>query len=358
MNKKFNFFNYDVRVVPSKPFESQKEFDIHIQFIRTRKRLLFEKELQQTKSEEIVNLIKFHLKYYLRHGGLESDFMDELWIVNRTKLNPKQEDVLLSYIEEFHRPPYEKVFEKDNPLKNYNMMVRMYNGFFVEGKYNFDQIYEKCRLYEYQGLRDFAHRAVHEIELQFLNHFNNFELLRKKVLYEYEELSKINDEIIKKNNLNHVSILPKYTIYFETVQPLHNFFDACRFYLERIKDNSEIQVKQDQIENKSFKIDEIFVNKDSQKYIDALKNTIPPLIDSNQKFIGKPMKHKGVICSWFKQLQTEGILSQSINRSQMAELLNNAFENLNLGKGGKTFDNYSKEYALNFKEQLINLTKQ
>ena len=150
--------------------------------------------------------------------------------------------------------------------------------------------------------------------------------------------------------------MPNYKVYFDIVQPLHNFFDGCTFYLEGTINETKKQEKDKNSESKFRDINEAFIEGDSQKYIDALRNTIPPLIDSGLNFIGRPNKHKGVICSWFRQLQSEGKINQSINRKQFAAILNEAFSGLNLGTDGKTFDNYSKEFDSNFKQQLLELT--
>ncbi len=51
------------------------------------------------------------------------------------------------------------------------------------------------------------------------------------------------------------------------------------------------------------------------------------------------------------------ILCKAVNRKQLSHVFNNEIKNLNLGSDGKTFDNISKAYRDNFKEQLVNLIK-
>ena len=102
---------------------------------------------------------------------------------------------------------------------------------------------------------------------------------------------------------------------------------------------------------------EIFVHGDWKKYISIFENTDPILLNSQWEFIGKPRKHKGVICSGIKHLQNKGLVRQDINRSQLATVLNNEIQNLNLGKDGKTFANVSNEYTQVFEKQLLKLIK-
>lgn len=101
---------------------------------------------------------------------------------------------------------------------------------------------------------------------------------------------------------------------------------------------------------------EIFSVQDWKKYISALEQTSPPLLNHNWEFIGKPVKHKGVICSWIKHLQISGMIKISFNRSQLAAILNKELKNFKMGKDGKTFDNISTPFDNDFKDQLIKLT--
>lgn len=89
----------------------------------------------------------------------------------------------------------------------------------------------------------------------------------------------------------------------------------------------------------------------------CFRKTEPALLNSAWEFVGKPKLHKGVICAWFKSLQYQGIIKLTINRSQLATVLNNQFANFNLGKDGKTFDNSSKAFENNFKQQIKNILK-
>lgn len=96
----------------------------------------------------------------------------------------------------------------------------------------------------------------------------------------------------------------------------------------------------------------IFTKEDWKCYVDVLKLCTPQIIDSNNEFIGSPKKHKGVVCSWFKHLQSQGIIKTSLNRKQLAVAINSEFKNLNIGLDGKTFDNLSKTYDVYFEHQF------
>lgn len=100
---------------------------------------------------------------------------------------------------------------------------------------------------------------------------------------------------------------------------------------------------------------DIFALKEWRLYIDALYLVEQPVIDKNYNYIGKVKKHKGVIASWIKHLQTKGIIDIKYSRQELALVLNNEIKGLNLGTDGKTITNYSIEYETNYKEKLIKL---
>lgn len=99
-------------------------------------------------------------------------------------------------------------------------------------------------------------------------------------------------------------------------------------------------------------ISDIFIDSDWEKYIDALNQTDPPLLDDKRRFIGKPKKHKGVICNWIRNLQDMHIVKNDISRQKIVVVLNEEIKNLNLGKEGKTLNNPSYTYEQEFEKQL------
>ena len=85
------------------------------------------------------------------------------------------------------------------------------------------------------------------------------------------------------------------------------------------------------------------------------EKTKPALLNSNWQFIGNPKKHKGVICSWIRDLQLQSVIKLNISRSELAQVLNNELQDLNLGKDGKTLHNLSAVYKKEFKGQIETL---
>lgn len=102
--------------------------------------------------------------------------------------------------------------------------------------------------------------------------------------------------------------------------------------------------------------EDIFLQKDWRKYVDAFKKTTPPLLNDRLEFIGNRKKHIGVICGWFYYLKNQGIINANCSRSTLAAILNNEIKDFNMGRDGKTFDNPSMEYN-KFEPQLISITK-
>jgi len=119
-------------------------------------------------------------------------------------------------------------------------------------------------------------------------------------------------------------------------------------------DSKEIEKKTNSKRPENF--EDIFVSTSWQNYIDVLTQTTPPLISTDRIFIGNRKRHIGVICSWINHLKMKGIISQTISRSDLANVLNTELKDFNMGKDGKTFDNVSNEYK-KFESQLIQLTK-
>jgi len=167
--------------------------------------------------------------------------------------------------------------------------------------------------------------------------------------------------------------------YFEYRIETHKTFLSLQFFFDELdeiansifdyfkkkeKGNDEAELVKSTLSNNNSKkagttiscFQDIFIDSDWKKYIEALSKTEPPIIDGKFKFIGKPRPHKGVVCSWIKHLQTKGKITLNVNRSQLASVLNEELKDFNLGKDGKTFDNVSNEFDNKFKDQLIKLT--
>lgn len=102
---------------------------------------------------------------------------------------------------------------------------------------------------------------------------------------------------------------------------------------------------------------DIFAVKDWRKYIVVLEKTTPALLSNKWEFKGNAKGHKGVICEWIRELQFDGIIKQSVNRPQLASVLNNEIKGLGLGKDGRSLNNPSTTYKRKFKNQIQTLLK-
>lgn len=227
-----------------------------------------------------------------------------------------------------------------------------------------------------------------------INPTHNFELLKetRRGLFEEWKTAFIEERTIKKLQTNEFEMLCFYYAWLKQEldvikqwlsdkypngekRPKHSTSDQIEILKYKHSVEVEIEVTEKAFEEMQPKLEtgeiqesetktifapiafkDIFANEGWEKYITALEKTEPALINSKAEFVGQPKKHKGVICSWIKYLQGKGIVKQNANRSQLASVLNNEIRNFNLGANGKTFDNVSKEFEAEFKEQLITLT--
>lgn len=138
--------------------------------------------------------------------------------------------------------------------------------------------------------------------------------------------------------------LPKNTELFFDRYITQRIEEIQRFEKKQVPDNNTIPPPQT--------FEDIFTEPDFHKYIAVFEKTKPALLNSNWHFIGKPRKHKGVICSWVREMQFLSIIKANINRSQLANVLNNEIKYFNLGKDGKSINNTSLEYKNEFKNQI------
>jgi len=167
---------------------------------------------------------------------------------------------------------------------------------------------------------------------------------------------------------NYNSKKKKFTIFLNKISYEHKKILTKNWLLDiEALDNLDIKLlailgspldKNKAIENANIppaSFESIFTVPDWKIYIDALHKVNNPVIDSNYEFIGKTQKHKGVICSWIKDLQNKGEINKKFTRQQLVKVLNNEIKNLNLGKDGKTLDNNSRVYEKDYKIHLLKL---
>lgn len=101
----------------------------------------------------------------------------------------------------------------------------------------------------------------------------------------------------------------------------------------------------------------IFSKPDWKPYINVLYQVHAPVINKEYEFIGRPQKHKGVVCSWIKYLQSKNIIHKKYNRQELALVLNKEIKGLGLGKDGKTLDVVSATFENEYKPKLVSLIK-
>lgn len=86
-------------------------------------------------------------------------------------------------------------------------------------------------------------------------------------------------------------------------------------------------------------------------YIEMLKKVEPPIIDEEGRYRLGP-RQKGAIVAWITILQDKGFLKK-INDKQLAELLNEQFPGLELGKSARTLRNPQTTAYTKYHNQLL-----
>jgi hypothetical protein len=104
--------------------------------------------------------------------------------------------------------------------------------------------------------------------------------------------------------------------------------------------------------------DEIFTDYNWIKYLNALSECEPKLIEVKNKefyFVGNKKTQRGCVGYWFKYLKNKGFIHQSINRDELAYVLTQNIRNFSIN--GSSIDNRSETYRRTFEKQLIELIK-
>ncbi|MCI6415132.1 MAG: hypothetical protein MR848_15430 [Butyricimonas virosa] len=137
---------------------------------------------------------------------------------------------------------------------------------------------------------------------------------------------------------------------------------TCAIYNEYKKQLNEIWTKENYKEktiqhNECYTFADIFTVKDWDKYIRALTECTPRLLEYDEihnayKFVGNEKKEKGCIAQYFKQLKMKGIINNNINRNELARVLSNCL--LNYKISGASIDNESEQYKKIYEKQLFN----
>lgn len=102
-----------------------------------------------------------------------------------------------------------------------------------------------------------------------------------------------------------------------------------------------------------IKFSDIFNDKKWAIHVDALTQCKPQLLKKEKgkyKFVGNEKTEMGCVASYFKHLNVIGVLKPSLNRNDIARVLNAEIENYKIG--GTSIENISKKYKSIFKHQL------
>jgi hypothetical protein len=120
-------------------------------------------------------------------------------------------------------------------------------------------------------------------------------------------------------------------------------------YLEAVVNNysrqGTVHVKANLREPESF--EELFNDGfNPMDFVDILKDTEPPLIDSRRNFIGKP---KGAICVWYEEMKRQGIVKQ-VPDKVLSVLIPKAINRFSINES--MFRRTHKDAELTFKSDL------
>jgi hypothetical protein len=148
---------------------------------------------------------------------------------------------------------------------------------------------------------------------------------------------------------------PKDQLYISHLEELRKYPTQTTNYRSEVSPIKVTSTDRITIEATTFK--EIFIDEAWEKYISVFEKTVPPLLTKDWQFQGRSKGHRGVICSWIKELQIRGKINQKINRRQLAKILNAEIKDFNIGSDGKTFDNVSSTYTSVFENQIQHLLK-
>lgn len=181
-----------------------------------------------------------------------------------------------------------------------------------------------------QYVRDIHHNYFHNEHRSNVKGWNNVKtnfpiILTHQIIRQYGFYSGIVSEVD--------AMVKKYPKLFET-------FDKC--------DHEDIPTPKI-----GKTLDTIFITGNGQSYIDKLTECNPKLltkIEGRYKFIGNYKTHRGCVGQWFKFLKNKGIIDQSINRDELAEILSREIADFSIN--GSSIDNQSTTYEKVFQNQL------
>lgn len=258
-----------------------------------------------------------HIRCSFPYTSLEIHNNIEFYTDN---FNPKKLEILKKNFESFLRTERKK-FSNRFSIEDIDKVVSNFN-------------YEKAEKIEYKNLSNDEKLQLVE-KLLFPNEF--YACYRFLDTLEAEMKSYENSTIL---NLK--------------TQQIENTINFNQ-HLSQSSTKTKEEQKKNIFEPKSFK--DIFLVPDWQDLIDVLKKLEPPLLDKDLNFIGKEKGGKGIICSWISTLKNKGKIKPSINRQDLAKVLNNEIKNLNLGSDGSTFSKVNNSYETEWENKLLKLAQ-
>ena len=330
-------------------FEAFLKMDFFAEFLKYQNDL----SLVKPTPYEQINLATADKSYDL------SGTIDELTKENLKKHGFGEEDI--KYFFDSNYPNHEHRYN-DIVLAS-KLDGKIYSGFigarkfyFRENNIQFPYKFPKL-IDEYYSLMLAKHLHKKETLLG-----SNYHPISETEIFINKHISWINKEIeIRQEQIKTY----KFSWHNISIRNLENHIEILESYLEFIKrlklsnslSNSNRAVIPFTNPPKKYfeQFDEVFTDKQWEKYINVFQKTTPPLLNDKWEFIGNRKKHIGVICSWIKDLQNKGVIKQNLSRVDLAKILNHEIKNFNMGSDGKTFDNISNEYE-KFKNQLISIT--
>ena len=205
----------------------------------------------------------------------------------------------------------------------------------------------------------------YKIDGKFINKFEReasfYRLLEDNNISVTKDIQYYFDRIAQYLNDKSISIIDSNFFNFNDSLSIDSIWDTIGtntfdlFISRKVKENQTQVSKSTKNTNSTYHtFEQIFTIKDYTKYLDALIFCKPQLLKKENKkyiFIGNEKKHRGCLAQWFKDLKIKGIINQSINRNQLADVLKNEIGNFSIS--GSSIDNQSNTYNDTFEKQFI-----
>jgi hypothetical protein len=186
----------------------------------------------------------------------------------------------------------------------------------------------------------------------------NYQIAHFDTYYKNVQKGKIHGEKLKTGDPLRAGIQIAYNIILDNINKDYASFlgNEKTIQPQQAEDKAKSAKKNSQniIANpKTFK--DLFVRMGWEKYVNALVICEPPLLNKKHEFIGNKKTQRGVVAAWFKDLKSKGVIDQSLNRDEIAQVLCTEIKNYSIS--GSSVNNRSLLYEKIFEKQLIKLTQ-